>query len=112
MLEISLLHNKPSDRANPFFDVLFDYVDFHAYGAVQEEEQSEGLYSGLSGLEIGGIDLTNTYLDFIINRTGGAYELSIRLTRRLNPSLCTSSWNFVRCLPRPYATRSSVLPAR
>ena len=83
MLEISLLHNKPSDRANPFFDVLFDYVDFHAYGAVQEEEQSEGLYNGLSALEIGGIDLTNTYLDFIINRTGGAYELSIRLTRRL-----------------------------
>ena len=88
MLEISTLHNKQSDRGNPFFDVLFDYVDFHAYDHVEDEKDSSASYSGMSGLDIGGIDLTNTYLDFIINRTGAEfYELSIRLTHKLKSGL-------------------------
>ncbi|MBO9596140.1 MAG: AMP-binding protein, partial [Niabella sp.] len=83
MLEISLLHNKQGRQGNPFFDVLFDYVDFHAYGAIEEEQFTQDQYDNLAGLSIGGIDLTNTFLDFIINRTDGFYDLSIRLTHKL-----------------------------
>jgi len=90
MLEISMLHNEQGRQGNPFFDVLFDYVDFHAYSAVQEAASSSvEQYEGLASLNIGGIDLTNTFLDFIINRTGGQYELSIRLTRQLASGFST-----------------------
>ncbi|WP_316634067.1 non-ribosomal peptide synthetase [uncultured Flavobacterium sp.] len=89
ILEISLLHNKQGRQGNPFFDVLFDYVDFHAYGAIEEEKATEDQYNNLSGLSIGGIDLTNTFLDFIIDRTDGFYNLSIRLTHKLQCGFTT-----------------------
>ena len=71
MLDISMLHQQSGRQGNPFFDVLFDYVDFHEYGSVAEDISIDSSYEDLSDLAIGGIDLTNTFLDFMINRTGG-----------------------------------------
>ncbi|RBL90281.1 non-ribosomal peptide synthetase [Chitinophaga flava] len=83
MFEIARLHNK-EQAGNPFFDVLFDFVDFHVFDNIQETDQS----STLPSLNVvGGVDLTNTYLDFMINRTGGNYVLSLRLTRELKAGL-------------------------
>ncbi|RBL90280.1 non-ribosomal peptide synthetase [Chitinophaga flava] len=83
MFEIARLHNK-EQADNPFFDVLFDYVDFHVFDNIEESK----LPSSLPALDVtGGVDLTNTYLDFMINRTGGNYVLSLRLTRELKSGL-------------------------
>ncbi|WP_298731550.1 condensation domain-containing protein, partial [uncultured Chitinophaga sp.] len=81
MFEIARIHNEQQQGGNPFFDVLFDYVDFHVYGTIEEDAQAiENLQTFNTA---GGIDLTNTFLDFMINRTKGKYALTIRLTRKL-----------------------------
>src|SRR5690606_27001980 len=86
MFEIARIHNKQQEAGNPFFDVLFDFVDFHVFGAVKEEAAQQR--HALPGLDLtGGIDLTNTFLDFMINRTGGNYVLTLRLTRKLKAGL-------------------------
>ncbi|RBL90282.1 non-ribosomal peptide synthetase [Chitinophaga flava] len=83
MFEIGRLHNK-EQAGNPFFDVLFDYVDFHVFDEVQEQERAAAISSlGITG----GIDLTNTYLDFMINRTKGHDILSLRLTHELKAGM-------------------------
>src|SRR5690606_7491385 len=61
MFEIARIHNKQQEAGNPFFDVLFDFVDFHVFGAVKEEAAQQR--HALPGLDLtGGIDLTNTFL--------------------------------------------------
>ncbi|WP_298737349.1 non-ribosomal peptide synthetase [uncultured Chitinophaga sp.] len=88
MFEIARIHNKQQEAGNPFFDVLFDFVDFHVFDSVKEEAIVAQQRQSLSSLEVtGGIDLTNTFLDFMINRTGGNYVLTVRLTRKLKAGL-------------------------
>ncbi|WP_298742036.1 condensation domain-containing protein, partial [uncultured Chitinophaga sp.] len=88
MFEIARIHNKQQEAGNPFFDVLFDFVDFHVFDSVKEEAIVAQQRQSLSSLEVtGGIDLTNTFLDFMINRTGGNYVLTLRLTRKLKAGL-------------------------
>jgi tyrocidine synthetase III len=79
MLEISLLHDKQLQHGNPFFDVLFNYVDFHAYNAMQ----SGGGAQGSDNRNLAANNITNTYLDLDVNRTGGDCTLGFRLAKKL-----------------------------
>ncbi|MFC5048325.1 amino acid adenylation domain-containing protein [Aquimarina hainanensis] len=83
LLEISKLHGENS--ANPFFDIIFNYVDFQIINAyAQDKDMSETLekikesdFSDQSHAE------TNTFLDLTVSLTGGSVEVSITQNREL-----------------------------
>jgi amino acid adenylation domain-containing protein len=83
MLEISLLHNKQLQHGNPFFDVIFNYVDFHAYNAMQDA----GATQVSTNSNLGGNGVTNTYLDLDVNRTGGECTICFRFTKKLRAGI-------------------------
>ena len=60
---------------NPFFDVIFNYVDFHIYEQVGSEYRHERV------LDLNSYERTNTYLDVTISTT--LNELEIRMTSSL-----------------------------
>ncbi len=88
MLEISRLAGFNSSTSNPFFDILFDYVDFHAYDSVRDDESAPGEETEqILDSKLSGFSRTNTFLDFIVERTGGKYSANLRLTKKLRSGL-------------------------
>jgi amino acid adenylation domain-containing protein len=83
MLEISQLHQQPGRTGNPFFDMIFNYVDFHAYNALQDDDASHEREAGLPELKVGGFGRTNTHLDFTVNVTAGKFKAGFSLTKKL-----------------------------
>ncbi|WP_034888377.1 non-ribosomal peptide synthetase [Gillisia sp. Hel_I_29] len=70
-------------NGNPFFDVLFNYVDFHVYeGLKQEQVESEE-----ERMAIGGHGPTNTYLNFSVDNTGNNLEVSYALRKKLKAGI-------------------------
>ncbi|MEO1627009.1 MAG: amino acid adenylation domain-containing protein, partial [Bacteroidota bacterium] len=67
---------------NPFFDLLFNFVDFHTYENVVYEEQGTEA-SDKNAVFVDPHEATNTHMDCSISRTGGGFSLSIRLARQL-----------------------------
>jgi len=69
---------------NPITDVLFNYVDFHVYDALEREELSEGGGSALSepegadgGEAVVGETRNNSLFNLNVDRTGGGLNLSL-----------------------------------
>jgi surfactin family lipopeptide synthetase A len=81
MLEISLLHNTGMESGNPFFDVIFNYVDFHVFNSIKEDETINK--KELPSINVNSQVQGNTYFDFTIDTTGGFYSVGISLTRKL-----------------------------
>ncbi|TWI80850.1 non-ribosomal peptide synthetase, partial [Chitinophaga japonensis] len=65
---------------NPFYDVMFNYIDFHVYEQVDRERQlpENGRLLSLSSHEV-----ANAYLAVDINVTGNRLQVSYTLTREL-----------------------------
>ncbi len=89
LLEISSIakESKGSHASNPFFDVLFNYIDFHIYQDLVEAESEHSTNSAKSSVNVSGFERTNTFLDFTISATGGGYRVVIKATKRLNSNL-------------------------
>jgi amino acid adenylation domain-containing protein len=83
LLEINQVHHGGSRSGNPFFDVMFNYVDFHIYKDVQE---GQGASTANSDAQLN-FERTNTYLDFTISETGGIYNGSLKLNKKLRSGL-------------------------
>jgi len=73
--EISRLHIGRKEAGNPFFDVLFNFVDFHIYRSIKNGSDKANLFSGW--------ERTNTYLDCTISLAEGQYNMSFTLTKKL-----------------------------
>ncbi|MCW3465948.1 non-ribosomal peptide synthetase [Chitinophaga nivalis] len=86
VLELSKIHPQ-QDKGNHFFDTFFNYVDFHAYESLADSTPAGASTSAVPMLNLDGHGLTNTYLDFTINSTGGRYQLGLHLTRKLRSGL-------------------------
>ena len=73
-------NNEPGK--NPFFDILFNFVNFHVY-----EQLEAGVFEGRSADErsivVDGYEQTNTYLDCSINITGDELHVIFSQSRRL-----------------------------
>ncbi|MDW9383071.1 amino acid adenylation domain-containing protein, partial [Chryseobacterium sp. JV558] len=78
LVEISKLHLEHY-HANPFFDVLYNYVDFHNIS--DKFENSENANSNNLALE--SFDKTNTYLDFAVSVTSNVLSVSLTQGRFL-----------------------------
>ena len=73
LYEIAKTVGEPSNDQNPFFDTLFNFVDFHIYNnAVNLEDNN----SHQDSLALEGFENTNTAFDFTVNATGE--QLNIR----------------------------------
>ena len=86
LFEISKILNERTDEKNPFFDVLFNFIDFHIYddfGAdVQQKDEEEFKF-----LKNQSYESTNTMLDLTLSATGGALNFDYKLSRKLTSDI-------------------------
>ncbi|MFN8887555.1 MAG: non-ribosomal peptide synthetase, partial [Cyclobacteriaceae bacterium] len=85
MLEISALHPGSAKYRNPFFDVIFNYVDFHAYSTLIDNADSAEVRQDLHAFA--GHGVTNTLLDFTVNATKKSYGVNINGRRKLKSGI-------------------------
>lgn len=77
LFEISKNADDRSNNENPFFDVIFDYIDFHVYDAIANENTEHSFSSDQS------YEATNTALDLTLSATGGVLSFDYRLRKKL-----------------------------
>ncbi|MBW8687177.1 non-ribosomal peptide synthetase [Chitinophaga rhizophila] len=80
LYEISRITNEKASAGSPFFDVLFNYVDFYIYdelNAVNEIRDSQQL------LNVNSYETTNTAFDFNVNLSGKELVVEYKLRREL-----------------------------
>jgi amino acid adenylation domain-containing protein/FkbM family methyltransferase len=70
LMQIARAAGERGDQGNPFFDVLFNFVNFEAPQAAVSGQPS-------ARVEIEGHTATNTLLDFTVNTSQGRFELEI-----------------------------------
>ncbi|MBB5644744.1 non-ribosomal peptide synthetase [Pedobacter cryoconitis] len=89
LMEIAQLTGEQSSNGNPFFDTIFNYINFHVYNHMDAEE---GLFAKQGHVQLeeeeeknasGGYEATNTYLDCSVSVTGDILVVSYHLTRTL-----------------------------
>ncbi|WP_062061823.1 non-ribosomal peptide synthetase [Aquimarina longa] len=83
LLEISKLHGE--NASNPFFDIIFNYVDFHIIGDFLQNKQMATFMEKMKETSFSsqGHAETNTFLDFTVSLTGGKIEVSITQNRKI-----------------------------
>jgi len=77
LFEISKNADDRSNNENPFFDVIFDYIDFHVYDAIASQNTEHSFSSNQS------YEATNTALDLTLSATGGVLSFDYRLRKKL-----------------------------
>ena len=84
LLEISKLHQESSDT-NPFFDIIFGYLDFHVIEKLTKNEDFKGHINQMEEENVSASDFerTNTFFEFIVNVTDDQMVASLSQTRRL-----------------------------
>ncbi|MBS1664518.1 MAG: amino acid adenylation domain-containing protein [Bacteroidetes bacterium] len=87
MFELARLFSKRAAAGNPFFDVLFNFTDFHAYSSLLEDAASLREEEVRPPVDITGYGRTNTWMDLSINVTGGQYTVKLNLYRKLRCGL-------------------------
>ncbi|RAJ29156.1 non-ribosomal peptide synthetase [Pedobacter cryoconitis] len=89
LMEIAQLTGEQSSSGNPFFDAIFNYINFHVYDHMDAEE---GLFAKQGHVQLeqedeqnasGGYEATNTYLDCSVSVTGDILVVSYHRTRGL-----------------------------
>ena len=81
----SICEEKPG-LSNPFFDVLFNYIDFHVYQDAKEDESKES-NSDRSNINLSSYERTNTFFDLTVSTTGGEYDIVLKATKKLKSGL-------------------------
>ena len=80
---ISKVTNEETIEGSPFFDVLYNYVDFHIYNELGLENDDAHGNSRGQNLTIESFETTNTGFDLNVNLTGNALTLGYKLKRGL-----------------------------
>ena len=96
--EIALINDEKQGLGNPFFDVLFNYVDFHVYKDLEKNFATNG--EGGKDTEAhlsAGWERTNTWLDLSVNVTDGNYRLGIIATKKLKCGLSSAKLGDLYC---------------
>jgi len=70
-----------SSQGNPFFDILFNYINFHVLEDLHENEEfkTQQAQREVKDFKFGDYERTNTHLDFTVERS--AKNVSITLTQ-------------------------------
>ncbi|HEY0610184.1 MAG TPA: amino acid adenylation domain-containing protein, partial [Chitinophaga sp.] len=83
LYEISKATNEPSVNGSPFFDVLFNYIDFHIYEEIGSEKRSVKEQQ----LNVDSFAITNTIFDFEVSHSGNSLVLAYKLRRPLSSGI-------------------------
>ncbi|WP_017496623.1 non-ribosomal peptide synthetase [Flavobacterium sp. WG21] len=84
LASIASVTNEIKGLNNPFFDIIFNYVDFYSYDALEEQsKEKEASYLENRELTLNGKGVTNTYFDFTVNNTDNAALFDFAQTRAL-----------------------------
>ncbi len=78
LVEIVKAVGEPTGGRNPFFDTLFNFVDFHVYDGMGDNLAAATELEGVTGYTN-----TNTLLDFNVSNTGAVFELVINYAANL-----------------------------
>ncbi|MDQ1355213.1 MAG: hypothetical protein QG657_5523, partial [Acidobacteriota bacterium] len=85
LFEIARLVGENPRHGNPFFDTLFNFVDFHIYSQLSRPSGTNGggqeTNSQDPGFRVPGRQDTNTYFDFEISTTQDRFRLRCRYNR-------------------------------
>ncbi|MBC9914519.1 amino acid adenylation domain-containing protein [Chitinophaga varians] len=69
LAEIAKLHPNHNTDGNPFFDVLFNFINFHVYDQLHER-LLQGTVNDPGTMTFGSFAVANTYLDCTVSITG------------------------------------------
>ncbi|MGH2666783.1 amino acid adenylation domain-containing protein [Flavobacterium sp.] len=101
---INKVVNNNSSLDNPFFDCIFNYVNFHIYenldhGDKNQVEENNGEES-TDSLDINSFENVNTHLIFTLSGTGGVLRGSFKLKRKFKSGITTKGFvaNFKKVL--------------
>ncbi|KIO77621.1 hypothetical protein TH53_08205 [Pedobacter lusitanus] len=84
LFDITKATGEQSSHDNPFFDVLFNFINFHVYNKLEEGVTGVSIDdSAEEQLSIAEYELTNTYLDCTVNTTGDIFSIQYSLRRKL-----------------------------
>ncbi|WP_342332917.1 amino acid adenylation domain-containing protein [Pedobacter sp. FW305-3-2-15-E-R2A2] len=81
ILQIANLHDQQLTSPNPFFDTLFNYVDFHILDSL-DEQLSDKKTENLELPKVSSFIRGNTFFDLDVNKTGGSLLLSFTLRKK------------------------------
>ncbi len=112
LLEIKKIVGEKSKDENPFFDTIFNYVDFHIYGdAKKESNENEGQDSERKYLNLDGFENTNTLFDLSIIATLGSFTFSLVYSNRIVSDLDAKKFSeyFVKILNRFIESPETIL---
>jgi len=87
LLEIAKITGENSTLGSPFFDVIFNYVDFHIYNRLENGDVNQDATEGINADRELDWEKTNTVLDFTVNKTGGLFNVSMTLSRELKSGI-------------------------
>jgi amino acid adenylation domain-containing protein/non-ribosomal peptide synthase protein (TIGR01720 family) len=82
MLEIARIHSDKLSAGNPFFDVIFNYVNYQDFRALNDGAVNEQT-GGTKELRVQSNFRTNTYFDFTVSTTGGQYNINLDQVKNL-----------------------------
>ncbi|WP_368670040.1 amino acid adenylation domain-containing protein [Chitinophaga sp. GbtcB8] len=92
LYEINRLSGGDIRESNPFFDVVFNYINFHVYDAlhvVLDEKATKEKNS----LELKSFESTNTWLDLSVSITGGMLKLIYKQKKELTGGISLAAFN-------------------
>ncbi len=83
LFDIKDLIGEKSSEENPFFDVLFNFVDFHVYGGAGAGEAVDAGTGDRVLPRMDGHENTNTLFDFTVNTTGNDFLVVVSYSTHL-----------------------------
>lgn len=83
LLEIAKITGENAASGSPFFDVLFNYVDFHIYNTLETGDVNQNVADGRNADRELDWEKTNTLLDFTVSKTGGLFNVNMVLNKEL-----------------------------
>ncbi|WP_378186683.1 amino acid adenylation domain-containing protein [Aquimarina sp. W85] len=87
LYEISKLTNEETIGGSPFFDVIFNYVNFHIYDSLDLEADKSFKKSQEEEINTESFEATNTSLDLTVNLESDSLILKYKLKRGLKNNL-------------------------
>ncbi|NML38788.1 amino acid adenylation domain-containing protein [Chitinophaga sp. G-6-1-13] len=82
LAEIARLHPNHSTEGNPFFDVLFNFINFHVYDQLNDR-LLQGTVNDPGTMTFGSFAVANTYLDCTVSTTGDVLTILLCQTYQL-----------------------------
>lgn len=90
--EIARINGESSPKENPFFDVLFNFINFHIYDELEKDLVNVQL--GKESLTDTSFGVANTFLNFSISLTGDDMKVVFSLSRMLQSGKTTQDLQY------------------